>query len=51
MNDIQIREMYLKALKAFENTDAKNPINHKLIKDTIKKRKNGNGIFQQKRGE
>lgn len=39
MNDIQIREMYLKALKAFENTDAKNPINHKLIKDTIKKRK------------
>lgn len=31
-------EMFEKALKVFENTDAKNPINHNLIKDVLKKR-------------
>ena len=32
-------EMYRKALKVFENTQVQNPIEHKLIKDVLKKRK------------
>ena len=38
MNDAHIRELFLKAQKSFENTDAKNPINHDLIKNSLKKR-------------
>lgn len=39
MNDAQLRELFFKAQKAFENTDAKNPISHDLIKDILRKRK------------
>lgn len=38
MNDAQLKELFFKAQKAFENTDAKNPINHELFKDVLKKR-------------
>jgi len=38
MNDAQLKELFFKAQKAFENTDAKNPINHELIKEVLKKR-------------
>lgn len=39
MNNEQLRELYFRAQKAFENTDVKNPINHEKIKNILRKRK------------